>query len=131
MAISQLVMVALVVSMLPGAWASPPASTDGQPVTARSSAEPPPAGADATLADQLNRKLDRLFGRGQAAQGQTPPGTPVPALADQLNRGIDRLFWRKPELVPPLTPRGATLGDQLNRQLDRLLSPGSAKLCSR
>ena len=122
MAISQLVMVALVASMLPGAWASPPASTGGQPVAARSSAEPPPAGADTTLADQLNRRLDRLFGRGQSAQGPSAPGTPVPALADQLNRGIDRLFWRKPELVPPPTPRGATLGDQLNRQLDRLLS---------
>ena len=70
-----------------------------------------------TLADQLNRGIDRLFKRADAQ-----PGAPSPPLADQLNRGIDRLFWRKPELVPPPTPPGSTLGDQLNRQLDRLLS---------
>jgi outer membrane protein/protease secretion system outer membrane protein len=123
MAISRLLMAAMLASALPGAWASEPVGgAGGQPGAPRAKAELSAGDDEATLADQLNRKLDRLFGRTQTAPGSTSQGAPVPALADQLNRGIDRLFWRKPELVPKPTPPGSTLGDQLNRQLDRLLS---------
>jgi protease secretion system outer membrane protein len=105
----------LLACALSTAWAQASAPANGAPAAdAASAAAAPPS---PTLADQLNRGIDRLFKRADA-----PPNTPAPALGDQLNRGIDRLFWRKPELVPKPTPPGSTLGDQLNRQLDRLLS---------
>lgn len=122
MAISRLLAASLAICILPTALASQPVATAGRPVAESANVDAAAKGTDATLADQLNRRLDRLFGRDQAGHQTGPASVGSPVLADQLNNGIDRLFWRKPELVPKRTPPGSTLGDQLNRQLDRLMS---------